>query len=123
VIMSRFPHAVQAAWVLMFSTALAAPLDSHAPQKAEARDGGVAININGNNNKVIVNQSDPKVLEILRRLDKRMAQEDSLRTENVKLRQQLAEAIAAQVSRADRTTAGPTGRGRTTRPQGHQGQA
>ncbi len=98
--MSRLPHAFQVAWVLMFSIALAAPFDSHAQQKAQARDGGVAININGNNNRVIVNQSDPKVLEILRRLDKRSAQEDSLRTENAKLRQQLAEAIAAQVSRA-----------------------
>ena len=77
-----------------------------AQQKAEAK-GGVAVNVQGDNNRVTVNPNDPQVLKILKELQKQADADgilkDQLRrkdAENDDLKRQLAQAVAAQVQTA-----------------------
>jgi hypothetical protein len=84
------------------------------PQKAEARDGGIAVNASGNATVEIhqtIEQYDPEVSALLKRLlkeSKRMQKELSqLRDDSEKLRQQLLAEQAGGIDEIVRQTHGP----------------
>ena len=84
-----------------------------AQQKAETK-GGVAVNVQGDNNRISVNQNDPQVLRILKELQKRADADNSLKdqlrrkdAENDDLKRQLVQAVAAQVQTARSPQATP----------------